>query len=481
MPPTHAFMTLVITVLFLPLLEIPARANPEGLSQNSSNPSRLENLNPSPNPLNFPTERQEVEVQETQAITLREATALAIRNNQDLQQTRLRLQRAEAALREARTANSPNVNATSSLTRSGQESAIASASSATEFDRRWGDSLGLNGQLEITYDLYTSGRRSASIRSAAGQFRSQELQLEIDTEQLRLEVATAYYDLQERTELIRIRQDTLAQARQSLGDAEALERAGVGTRYDVLQARVDLANAQQNLRNEESNLEIARHQLVETLNLGQTVEVTPAEPIAQVQPWNLTLEDSILRAYQNRAELEQSLVQREISAQQRRIALSQLRPQLSVRGAYGLSNDLDSDVDESDRGVGFLSNYSIALNVSMSLYDGGAARAQADQDEKDIEIAEAEFASNRDQIRFNVQQAYSQFQANQENVQTALVAVEEAQASLQLARLRFQAGVGTQSDVLQSVTDLTTAEVNRLSAILDYNRAIVNLRRNVGR
>jgi outer membrane protein TolC len=61
------------------------------------------------------------------------------------------------------------------------------------------------------------------------------------------------------------------------------------------------------------------------------------------------------------------------------------------------------------------------------------------------------------------------------------VAVEEAQASLQLARLRFQAGVGTQSDVLQSVTDLTTAEVNRLAAILDYNRAIVDLRRNVGR
>jgi outer membrane protein TolC len=128
MPPTHTFMTLVITVVFLPLLEIPARANPEGLSQNSSSPSRLENLNSSPDPLNFPTERQEVELQETQAITLREATALAIRNNQDLRQTRLRLQRAEAALREARTANAPNVNATSSLTRSGQESATAGSS-----------------------------------------------------------------------------------------------------------------------------------------------------------------------------------------------------------------------------------------------------------------------------------------------------------------------------------------------------------------
>jgi len=45
--------------------------------------------------------------------------------------------------------------------------------------------------------------------------------------------------------------------------------------------------------------------------------------------WNFTLEDSIVLAFQNRAELEQQLAQRNISEQQRRIALSSLGPQVS--------------------------------------------------------------------------------------------------------------------------------------------------------
>jgi len=48
---------------------------------------------------------------------------------------------------------------------------------------------------------------------------------------------------------------------------------------------------------------------------------------------------------------------------------------------------------------------------------------------------------------------------------------------LRLARLRFQAGVGTQTEVIDAETDLTRAEGNRVKAILDYNRAMASLQR----
>jgi Outer membrane protein len=69
--------------------------------------------------------------------------------------------------------------------------------------------------------------------------------------------------------------------------------------------------------------------------------------------------------------------------------------------------------------------------------------------------------------------------ANAENIQTASFALEQAQESLRLARLRFQAGVGTQSDVITQQTELTRARGNRLRAILDYNRALASLQRAV--
>ena len=48
---------------------------------------------------------------------------------------------------------------------------------------------------------------------------------------------------------------------------------------------------------------------------------------------------------------------------------------------------------------------------------------------------------------------------------------------MRLARLRFQAGVGTQTEVIDAETDLTRAEGNRVKAILDYNRAMASLQR----
>jgi outer membrane protein TolC len=64
-------------------------------------------------------------------------------------------------------------------------------------------------------------------------------------------------------------------------------------------------------------------------------------------------------------------------------------------------------------------------------------------------------------------------------VQTSSVALNQAREALNLARLRFQAGVGTQTEVIAAENDLTRAEGNRVTAILDYNRALANLQRSV--
>ena len=115
------------------------------------------------------------------------------------------------------------------------------------------------------------------------------------------------------------------------------------------------------------------------------------------------------------------------------------------------------------------------FRASLNLFDGGAARARAAQAKANIAIAETQFAEQRNQIRFQVEQAFSTQQANLENVQTANTALEQAREALRLARLRFQAGVGTQTDVINSENDLTRSEGNRITAILDYNRALAEL------
>ena len=178
------------------------------------------------------------------------------------------------------------------------------------------------------------------------------------------------------------------------------------------------------------------------------------------------------RAFQNRPELQQQLAQRNINEQQRRQALAELGPQISLVASYDLLDQFDDSVSVTD-------GYSFGVRATLNLFDGGAARARAAQQRANIAIAETQFAEQRNQIRFQVEQAFSTQQSNLENVQTANTALEQAREALRLARLRFQAGVGTQTDVINSENDLTRAEGNRVTAILDYNRALAQLQRSV--
>ncbi|MBC6430803.1 TolC family protein [Nostoc sp. HG1] len=449
---------------------------PRTITPAPSGPVQIpQNLIPSSNPLQFPTKPEEVTLQGNQPISLAQALELARRNNRDLQVSLLELERNRAALREAQAALLPTLNVNTDVTRSQS----ASSQLQDELSGRNGllsnqdqPSTSFSGQAQLSYNIYTSGRVQASVRAAEEQVRFNELAVETQSETIRLNVATDYYNLQQADEQVRIAQSAVQNSEASLRDAEALERAGVGTRFDVLRSQVNLANAQQDLTNARSQQAISRRQLATRISLPQAINISAADPVQLAGLWNPTLEQSIVLAFQNRPELQQFLAQRNISEQQRRQALGELGPQVSLVASYDLLDQFNDNASITD-------GYSFGVRASLNLFDGGAARARADQSRVNIAIAETQFAEQRNQIRFQVEQAFSTQQSSLVNVQTANTALEQAREALRLARLRFQAGVGTQTDVINSENDLTRAEGNRVTAILDYNRALARLQRSV--
>lgn len=441
----------------------------------SSTETTLENLSPSSNPLLFPTNPEEVKLQETQPITLEQALELAKRNNNELQVAVLQLENSKGALREAQAALLPTVSLSGNVTNSRSTASTLSAKQAQRLNPEAPDAesnTAFDSQAQLRYDLYTSGSRNAAIKQAEEQVRFQELDVERQSEEIRLSVATDYYSLQQADENVRISRSAVENSQASLRDALALERAGVGTRFDVLRSQVNLANAQQDLTNALSQQVIARRRLAVQLNLPQAANISAADPVQLAGLWERSLEDSIVLAYQNRPELQQQLARRNISEQRRKQALASLGPQISLVASYDLLDVFNDDVNVSD-------GYSVGVRATLNLYDGGAARARAAQAKTDIAIQETRFAQQRNEIRFQVEQAYSTQLANLENVQTANAALEQAKESLRLARLRFQAGVGTQTDVINAENELTRSEGNRIRAILDYNRALTELQRFV--
>ncbi len=328
----------------------------------------------------------------------------------------------------------------------------------------------LNGILALTYNVFTSGSRSSAIRSARAQLRLAELTLEAQLETLRLDVTNDYYNLQEAMALIEVAQSTVENATKSTEDSKALERAGLGTFFDVLQAEIRLANAQQDLTQAKTIERIAQRQLAQRLNVPEVVNLSAADPVQAAGQWPLSLPKSVRLALQNRPELGQLLQQRRLAKEQKRFALATVRPQVQAFANVTAQEELDDDFSGTF-------GYSLGAQVTWNFFDGGAAKAQAAQEDENIAIAETQFADTKNNLRFQVEQAYSNLQSNLKNIEASSKTVDQAQESLRLARLRFQAGIGTQLEITTAETDLTQAQGNLLSAILDYNRALALIQR----
>lgn len=434
-------------------------------------------LNSNPNPLQFPTRPEEVQLAGVQPLTLNQVLEIARRNNKQLQLSQIQLEGSRANLRAAQASLLPTFDVSGALSRSqsaqGQQSSEARdrqfPGSGRGFDE---PGTGFNAQAELNYTLFTSGNRLAAIREAEEQVRRQELEVENQSEEVRLNVTLVYYDLQQADENVRITQSAVANAEASLKDAQLLETAGVGTRFDVLRSQVNLANAQQQSTNALSQQQIARRQLASTLSIPQTINIAAADEVKVAGLWPLTLEESIIQAYQNRPELQQRLADRNISEQQRLQALSATGPQVSLAASYSVLDQFNDNISLSD-------GYSLGVQARWRLYDGGQARARAASAKANIALAETQFAQQRDQIRFTVERFFIEILSNLKNVETSKAALSQATEALRLARLRFQAGVGTQTDVIAAENDLTREEGNRVRAIIEYNRALANLQRAV--
>jgi outer membrane protein TolC len=466
-------------------------------------------VNPKAKALLFPTQPEEVKLLGVQPITLQQALNLAEQNNRDLAIARLQIEGGRSAVRETEASLYPTLDLQSIFSRSqsagneisvqagrirairaaGGQRSVAEASSP--FNPNAGAAFRLDGNttstvfdttLQLNYSIFTSGQRSGQIKAAKHQLRGLELQYERTFEQLVFDVTDDYYNLQDADEQVAINEAAVKSGQSNLKDAEAQERAGLGTKFDVLRAQVQLANNTQQLTNSKGTRDVRRRQLAQRLSLSEVVGVVAGEAVQKasiLQPLTTPdgrlapLENLIILAYNNRVELQEQLVQRDLNETQRKVALSALGPTVSLRGQYGVEKQFEQPVS------GLADGYSLSVTAQWRLFDGGRARASAQQQSVNLLISEERFAQARNLVRFQVEQAHTNIIANDASIKTTEEAVKQAEEALRLAVLRFQAGVGTQTDRINAESDLTRARGNRITAIIGYNRSIAQLRRAV--
>jgi outer membrane protein TolC len=250
-----------------------------------------------------------------------------------------------------------------------------------------------------------------------------------------------------------------------------LEKNGVGTNLDSVRAHVQLQNEKQALLVSQTRLKTALYGLVQLLHLEphQTVEL--GDEMSFFETPEITLEQSIERAYAKRPEIR-SLVSQEGAARMRKRGSSESRlPKLTVAGIWSY---------QGNSAPSAIPVYTYQGSVDFPLFTGGRIRAEAAKADLEIKRIEQEKAQLRDRIALEVKTAVAQLESARNQVDVANLGVDLARREVGQARERFQEGVANNIEVTTAQDALARANDNQIEALYRYNQARADLARAAG-
>jgi OMF family outer membrane factor len=448
-----------------------------------------------PLPLALPNKPTQVTIRELRPLGLTSSLTLAEVNNPNLKALAIQVQEAQSALRAQISLWYPQLNL-----RAGSFPAYTGGEQYSNGQTGTGQERGLTSSsiwrmgadLEASWALINPGR-NPQIAAARDQFEQAKNSYLIGLRDLRLQVSTAYFDLQQADEQVRIGQESVRSSQVSLRDARARFQAGVATKLEVLQAETQLARDQQLLTNAlygansgsgTPGQSIARRSLAALLSLPQDVTPTAKDPSRVIGTWLPTLQESIVAAYAFREELDQIILDISVANSNANAELAKVQPFLNIVNTLSGGRTSGYEFIDANQAVpnqlGWTVDNTVGLNLRWNIFDGGGSQASYRRQKLLAEEKRYRFSDRRNSIREEVEKSFYELESNNRNITTTSREVLSARESLRLARLRFQAGVTTQREVVDTQRDLTQAEVRYSNAIADYNKGLASLQRRTG-
>ncbi len=312
-------------------------------------------------------------------------------------------------------------------------------------------------------------------------------------------VQNAYWDLVYATQTLAVQRQALELAETLISDNEARVEIGTMAPIDIVQARSEAAARRQTLAQAEQNLATAELALKQLIVGGTDDEywaatLNPVDlPELDVQP--IDLEAAIRLALDERTDIARSRRQLDINNVNLSAMSNSRLPAVDLVGGYQLQGQGGtrftrsglggSVLDEIPGGISDAFNqlfdtefpvWTVQLNVSypigQSAADAAYARARIQVQQVQAQLRQLEL-----QIATEVTNAVVQIQGISRRIEASIAARELAEEQLAAEQSKFGAGMSTNFFVVQAQRDLATAQDSELRAILDQQKALVELER----
>jgi outer membrane protein TolC len=416
-------------------------------------------------------------VQKHHSLTLEAAISIALRQNPDVLKAIHEIERTRGQVVEVRAQALPTLKANGNYSQYAPDLVLAGSAptpstgsnvTTAALEKSWV----INLQVQQT--LYSGGKVRAALKIA-------ELTQDTSHQMLRETVATVvanvrtqFYTAMLNRELITVAEESIVLLTDELKDQQNRFAAGTVPRFNVLQAEVELANAQPDLIRAKNNFHISRLQLAKTLGL-ETDDEPDVIGTLRIIPREVNLSRALAAARKKRPILKAQQNTVASGEQQITVAKSGYKPTLTANVGYELENSrFNTDLTKTQNG------WYLGVNGTWAIFDGLQTKGQVDQARASLASAKVSMADSILQVELEVQNAYAQAKVAREVIASQTKVVEQAEEALRLSRERLAAGAGTQLDVLNARVALTKARTTQKQSLSDYNVALAEYDRATG-
>lgn len=398
---------------------------------------------------------------DTVDLTLDDSIELALKNNQDIQQSLSDMETAKWALKEAEGSNGVSIALSSDNERVGGNYYNSYANKDKDF----------NNTLSASLPIYTGGKNEGNIKKSKIGIDVAALDLENEKQTVKLNVTKDYYTILKDRSLVRVKQDSVNDYTEQLKNTTAKYNAGTVAKLDVLTSQVNLVDAQQSLVSAENDYKLSVATFNNIIGLPIDTDVTIHDEL-RYEKYDIALDDCVMYAQQHRPDgiaAIKAIKQEEASI---KVAQAGQKPQVSLEA---------SDYFDDTTFLGDQTNkWGVGVSVSWNLFDSNVTNSQIKTAEVAKIKAESVAKQTWDTVQLYVRTAYLDMITAEKNIPTTKAAVAEAQEAYKVAQVRYVAGVGTNADVMDEQVALTTAQTNYIQALYDYNTSKATLDKAMG-
>lgn len=330
-----------------------------------------------------------------------------------------------------------------------------------------------SNSITASLPIFTGGELQGQIGQAKANYRSMLSAEEQAYNEMKETATTGYFNMLNATNMKALRQESVDRLQAHLDNVIAQYNVGIVARADVLRSEVELANAQQNYITTSNEYDVAEATLNNIIGtpLGTTLLLKDR---LQYEPYENDMAYCLAYSEQHRPELKQAEYAIDSAEAALVVARSGHMPKVYANASNnwgGNGSDWPGDDDE---------NWSVGVTASMNVFDSGVTWSKIHAAQENLAKAKESQRQIKDNVELEVRTDYLNLREAEKRITTTQVAVASAEEDYHIAVVRYQAGVGTNIDVMDAQEALTQAKTNYYQALYNYNTSKAALNTSMG-